>query len=68
MSTFATALFELAVDNKCAALDLQYVFGEVGTYGYGSGRPWFSSDNIHPVKTTGGMAIADAIIRLLTTL
>lgn len=66
MSTYADALYELAVANDCAFMDLQYVFGEYPEdYAADSPRPWFSPDGLHPEPSTGGRAIADAVLRLL---
>ncbi len=68
MSVYAKEAYELAAINNCAWLDLQYVFGETASqYAYGSARPWFASDLIHPDPTTGGRVITDAVYRLLTT-
>lgn len=66
MSGYAMALYELAVTNKSAYLDLQYVFGDsFSDYSSTSLRPWFNSDLIHPDPLTGGRAIVDAVVRLL---
>lgn len=67
MSSYARAARQVAVARKCAFLDLQYVFGEnAADYAAGSARPWFNVDLIHPEPLTGGRAIADAVLRLLT--
>ena len=69
MSGYAAELLRLAQVNHCAFLDLQYVFGEVpADYAAGSSRPWFHPDGIHPDPPSGGRAITDAVLRLLTTL
>lgn len=66
MSSYAAALYELAEANDCAFLDLQYVFGDSPEdYAWGSSRPWFSPDGVHPDPATGGRAIVDAVLRLL---
>ena len=68
MSLYAYEAYKLASINKCAFLDLQYVFGDnEADYAYGTGRPWFAADLIHPDPTTGGRVITDAVYRLLTT-
>lgn len=68
MSEYAKKMYELAYENKCAFLNLQHVFGDnAADYAYGSARPWFASDLIHPDPTTGGRVITDAVYRLLTT-
>jgi len=68
MSLYAKEAYELAAINNCAWLDLQYVFGDTAAqYAYGSARPWFAADLIHPDPNTGGRAITDAVYRLLTT-
>jgi len=68
MSLYAYEAYKLAAINKCAFLDLQYVFGDnAADYAYGTGRAWFAADLIHPDPQTGGRVIADAVYRLLTT-
>jgi hypothetical protein len=68
MSLYAKEAYELAAINNCAWLDLQYVFGDTAAqYAYGSARPWFAADLIHPDPNTGGRVITDAVYRLLTT-
>ncbi|MGO4196537.1 SGNH/GDSL hydrolase family protein [Rhizobium sp. YAF28] len=67
MSEYARVMREAAVERKCAFLNLQYVFGDdAADYAFGSARPWFASDLIHPDPATGGRAIADAVLHLLT--
>ncbi|MFN4238547.1 MAG: GDSL-type esterase/lipase family protein [Vogesella sp.] len=67
MAEYAAAAYELAALNKCAFLDLQYVFGDsFSEYASTSARAWFNADLIHPEPATGGRAIADAVIRLIT--
>jgi hypothetical protein len=69
MADYASAAYEVADANQCAFMDLQYFFGEsFSQYSSVSSRPWFNADLIHPEPATGGRAIADAIIRLITTL
>lgn len=69
MPDYAEALYELAAQNRCAFVDLQYVFGdEFSEYASTSPRAWFNADLIHPEPTTGGRAIADVVLRLLTHL
>jgi hypothetical protein len=66
MSDYADVLYDLAVANDCAFIDLQYVFGaSPEDYAFDSSRPWFSPDGIHPDPLTGGRAITDAVLRLL---
>ena len=67
MSDFAAAMYELAAQNNCAFLDLQYVFGnQFSEYASTSPRNWFNADLIHPEPSTGGRVILDALVRLLT--
>lgn len=67
MSVYAAAMREVAVARKAAFLNLQYVFGETpAEYAYGSNRPWFQDDLIHPDPATGGRVVADAVLRLVT--
>lgn len=68
MSLYAANAYELAYTNKCAFLNLQHVFGDnAADYAFGSSRPWFASDLIHPDPNTGGRVITDAVYRLLTS-
>lgn len=67
MTGFAAAMYELAAQNNCAFLDLQYVFGnQFSEYASTSPRNWFNADLIHPEPSTGGRVILDALVRLLT--
>lgn len=69
MSDYAAAAYEVAAANRCAFMDLQYLFGEsFSEYASGSGRPWFNADLIHPEPSTGGRAIVDGVVRLLTNI
>lgn len=69
MSDYAAAMYELAATNKCAFMDLQYVFGDsFSEYASTSARAWFAADLIHPDPTTGGRAIVDDVMRLVTQL
>lgn len=69
MSGFAEMLYELAVEQKCSFIDLQYVFGDdFSEYSSVSPRNWFNADLIHPEPSTGGRAIVDAVLRLITQL
>jgi hypothetical protein len=68
MSDYQDALAEIATDSGCAFLNLQHVFGDTYIeYGAGTFRPLFNPDTIHPEPALGGRAIADSVIRLLTT-
>lgn len=64
----AAAAYTAAVTAKAGFLDLQYVFGNAySEYGLtGTLRVWFS-DGSHPDGVYGSRAIADAVIRFLTT-
>tara|TARA_R110000764_G_scaffold29681_2_gene69384 strand:+ start:2024 stop:4174 length:2151 start_codon:yes stop_codon:yes gene_type:complete len=67
MSEYQEAFSELAYENKCCYFNLQKVFGEsYSEYGDLSARQWFENDLIHPVPTTGGYAIVDAIFKTFT--
>lgn len=69
MVDYASVLHELCATNRCAFLDLQYVFGDnFSEYASTSPRAWFNADLIHPEPATGGRAIADAALRLLNNL
>lgn len=68
MADYAIQLRELAAINSTAFLDLQPFFGlQPADYAAGSSRPWFNVDTIHPEPASGGRAIQDALMRLLTT-
>lgn len=66
MADMSIAAREVARIEGCAFMDLQAVFGDdPADYAYGSDRPWFASDLIHPDPATGGRAIVDAVIKFL---
>lgn len=66
MIEYALLAYELAITNRCAFYDLQYVFGDdFSEYSSTSARNWFNVDGIHPEPSTGGVAIVDSILRLL---
>lgn len=64
MSDYAAAMYEVARDDRDVAyIDLQQAFGVApADYAFGSARPWFASDGIHPDPNSGGWAMADAIL------
>lgn len=67
MPQYAAAAREYAVANEIAFCDLQYFFGSPDNYGaeYAStnaAKPWFSSDEVHPDTTYGGVAMTDALL------
>ena len=67
MSDFQEAFHELSYENKCAFINLQNVFGDqFSEYASTSPRNWFNADLIHPEPLTGGRAIVDVVIRMLT--
>lgn len=66
ISTYADAMYELAQEYKCAYLDMQPHFGvNPPDYAFGSLRPLFASDGIHPEPNTGGYAMQDAVLYAL---
>jgi lysophospholipase L1-like esterase len=66
MATYAGAMRYNASVYGTAFLDLQPAFGLLpADYAFGSARPWFQADGFHPEPTTGGYAIAAALLRLL---
>lgn len=66
ISTYADAMYELAQEYKCAYLDMQPHFGvNPSDYAFGSLRPLFASDGIHPEPNTGGYAMKDAVLYAL---
>ena len=68
MTQYAAAMYEVAVANRCAFMDLQAYFGDSSAdYAAGSGRPWYNVDGIHPEPASGGRVIVDALLRLLTS-
>lgn len=68
LAPFQLACRELAAANRCAMLDLQYVFGDWSEYGPSGVVPLFNADLIHPEPATGGRVVADAVLRAFTTL
>lgn len=67
MASYTAVAQPLADTNKAAFLDLQPLFGEnASDYAFGSARPWYASDLIHPDPLTGGRVICDALVRLIT--
>ena len=66
ISTYADAMYELAQEYKCAYLDMQPHFGvNPPDYAFGSLRPLFASDGIHPEPNTGGYVMQDAVLYAL---
>lgn len=64
ISDYRAALEPAADLNDAAFIDTQPFFGvNPADYAFGSARPWFSSDQIHPDGPTGGRVLADAILR-----
>ncbi|MCF0361983.1 SGNH/GDSL hydrolase family protein [Klebsiella pneumoniae] len=67
MSSYARKMYELALEQDVAFLNLQSSFGvNPADYAYGSARPWMVSDGLHPDPDTGGYAIAAALMRSLS--
>ncbi|EPO7767709.1 SGNH/GDSL hydrolase family protein [Klebsiella aerogenes] len=67
MSSYARKMYELALEQDVAFLNLQSSFGvNPADYAYGSARPWMVSDGLHPDPDTGGYAIAAALMRALS--
>ncbi len=76
MSLYTSPLYDVAVENNYAYLNLQYLFGDSSEdYSALSDRPWFNADLIHPDVSVdgvsglqinaGGLVIADAQYRML---
>ncbi|MBI6122047.1 SGNH/GDSL hydrolase family protein [Serratia marcescens] len=64
MSAYARQMYEIAVEQDVAFLNLQQSFGvNPADYAAGSARPWMVGDGLHPAPETGGHAIAAAILR-----
>lgn len=67
MADYAEEAYQLAEEYSAGFLNLQPLFGLVpADYANGSSRPWFNADEVHPDPDTGGRAIVDAVIRMLT--
>lgn len=68
MSQYQDAMAQLAIEQDCAFVNLQHIFGlTYAEYGNtGTKRQWMASDLIHPNPPTGGRAIADAVTRMIT--
>ncbi|HCM7510022.1 TPA: SGNH/GDSL hydrolase family protein [Klebsiella aerogenes] len=67
MTTYAEVMYKVARDDRDVAfLNLQLSFGlNHEDYAAGSTRPWMIGDGLHPDPSTGGYAIAGAIVRAL---
>ncbi|CAI1502390.1 Prophage tail fibre N-terminal [Serratia quinivorans] len=66
MSNYARQMYDLALEQDVAFLNLQQSFGEKPSdYAFGSARPWMVGDGLHPDPETGGYAITGAILRSL---
>ncbi|MEQ0055642.1 SGNH/GDSL hydrolase family protein [Klebsiella sp. JN_Kp127] len=67
MTTYAGVMYKIARDDRDVAfLNLQASFGlNHEDYAAGSARPWMIGDGLHPDPSTGGYAIAGAIVRAL---
>lgn len=64
MSGYAAAAYPVAQQQRCAWMDLQYVFGDQPSeYGSTSARPWIDPDNVHP--KSGYFPISSAVFRAL---
>lgn len=66
MSNYARQMYDLALEQDVAFLNLQQSFGvNHADYAAGSARPWMVADGLHPGPETGGYAITAAILRSL---
>lgn len=66
MSLYAESAYQIAAQNKCGFLNLQYAFGDAVTeYNSASTRAWVEADDTHP-SAKGKRAIQDAIIYAIT--
>lgn len=66
MAEYAQVLRHVAAVHRTAFLDLQPAFGaSPADYAFGSNRPWFLSDGVHPDTATGSRAIAAEVLSVL---
>ncbi|WP_142590515.1 SGNH/GDSL hydrolase family protein [Serratia marcescens] len=66
MSNYSRQMYEISREQDVAFMNLQSSFGvNPADYAYGSARPWMVADGLHPDPSTGGHAIASAIMRAL---
>ncbi|HFI5644062.1 TPA: SGNH/GDSL hydrolase family protein [Raoultella planticola] len=67
MTTYAEVMYKIARDDRDVAfLNLQSSFGaKAADYAAGGIRSWMVADGLHPEPTTGGYAIASAVLRAL---
>ncbi|WP_421907123.1 hypothetical protein [Mameliella sp.] len=66
MADYTAAARKKAVDNGWTFIDLQAAFGDdVADYKNGSALGLLDSSGTHPSRPAGGMAITDAILRVL---
>ncbi len=67
MSQYTKVIRATARTKRCAYIDFQPLFGEnVADYMPTGIRPWFNVDLLHPEPPTGGRALTDAVLRMLT--
>lgn len=69
MAEYTEAAKASAIQNARTFLDFQPHFGaNAADYGWANAdRQWYASDLIHPVPSTGGRVMADALLRLVTS-
>lgn len=68
MTSYAVVAREVAVEQKCAFGDMQYLFGDdPADYAFDGPLPLNNSDGVHPEPETGGRVIVDGAHRILTT-
>ena len=66
MPLYAAEARRVAVEQNCAFMDLQYLFGDdPADYASDGPLPLNNSDDVHPEPATGGRVIVDAFCRFL---
>lgn len=66
MAHYTAAALEVVAARDAAFLDTQLYFGAASAdYAYGSPRPWYAADLIHPDPTTGGRALVASFLDAL---
>ncbi|MER9961630.1 hypothetical protein NKJ72_11795 [Mesorhizobium sp. M0045] len=66
MPLYAYEAYKVAKTKGCAFVDMQQLFGvNPADYAFGSTRPWFDVDTIHPDPATGGKVIAGAVLSIV---
>lgn len=68
MSQYTAAALEAVAARDAAFVDTQLLFGvSSADYAFGSARPWYAADLIHPDPATGGRVLANAFLEAIAS-